>query len=320
MESFMQKENQPSIFDRVTSRIIADLEKGVRPWQKPWTSGRPRGLSIRPLRHGGEPYNGINVILLWDAASEKGYHSQTWMTFNQALEYGGSVRKGEKATSIVYARKLLKQEENATTGEMCSKSVPLLKGYSVFNTDQIDNLPAKFVSRVPEPSSLPRPEKFEKIEEFVRHAGARIKSGGDEAYYAEKTDHIQLPFIETFRDSESYYATMAHELTHWTKHETRTDRNFGKVRWGDAGYAREELVAEIGSAFLCADLGITPEVRPDHAAYIHHWLDAMKEDKRLIFTAAAHASRAVEFLKAKQPAPAAHPPAFEPVRKPEVAL
>jgi antirestriction protein ArdC len=120
-----------------------------------------------------------------------------------------------------------------------------------------------------------------------------------------------MPFIDAFKDSESYYATLTHETTHWTKHEKRLNRDFGRVVWGDEGYAKEELVAEIGSAFLCADLGITPEIREDHAAYIERWLKALKNDKKLIFTAAAHATRAVEFLKSKQPS-------FVPEPKPEI--
>jgi len=294
----MSKDN---IFDRVTQKIVADLEQGVRPWQKPWDSEKAIGRIVRPLRHNGEAYNGVNILLLWGSAIENGYQSPTWMTFKQASDYGGHVRKGQKSSLVVYADKIVKTEENATTGEDMEKVIPFLKGYSVFNAEQIEGLPEKFLFQ-PEP----KPEggsirRVATVETFVQQTGAVIRHGGDRAYYAMHTDHVQMPPIEAFTDAESYYATITHELTHWTKHPTRLDRSFGRKVWGDEGYAKEELVAELGSAFLCADLGITPETRADHAAYIDNWLQALKNDRKLIFTAASHASKAVEFLKNRQP-------------------
>jgi antirestriction protein ArdC len=144
-------------------------------------------------------------------------------------------------------------------------------------------------------------QRIEAADRFFAATGADIRHGGTRAFYAEGPDYVQMPLFETFRDSESYAATLAHELTHWTKHDKRLARDFGRVRFGDEGYASEELVAELGSAFLCADLGITPEVREDHAAYIASWLKALRDDKRLIFSAAAHAQRAADYLHGLQP-------------------
>ena len=148
--------------------------------------------------------------------------------------------------------------------------------------------------------SSPVAERIAAADAFARATGAEIRHGGNSAYYATGSDHVQLPPFESFRDAESYYATKLHELTHWTKHPKRLDRDFGRKRWGDAGYATEELVAELGAAFLCADLGITPEPREDHAAYLAIWLEALKHDKRAIFTAAAHAQRAADYLHSLQ--------------------
>ena len=144
-------------------------------------------------------------------------------------------------------------------------------------------------------------QRIAHAESFFAATGADIRHGGDRAFYAVQPDRVQMPPFETFRDAESYYATLAHECTHWTKHETRLNREFGRKRWGDEAYAAEELVAELGSAFLCADLGLTPEPREDHASYIENWLRVLKNDKRAIFTAAAHAERAAAFLHGLQP-------------------
>ena len=297
----MSDSTKLNVFDRVTQKIIADLEQGVRPWQKPWSGDNAAPRIIRPRRHNGEPYNGVNILLLWDAAITGGFQNPTWMTFQQATEYGAHVRKGEKSSFVVYANKITKTETDEKTGTEIERQIPFMRGYNVFNVEQIEGLPEKFILQ-PEPS-VPTSTvgRLENVDHFIKNTGALIRHGGDRAYYAEGSDHIQMPFIDAFKDSESYYATLTHETIHYTKHSSRLNRDFGRVVWGDEGYAKEELVAEIGSAFLCADLDITPEVREDHAAYIESWLKALKNDKKLIFTAAAHATRAVEFLKAKQP-------------------
>jgi len=178
-----------------------------------------------------------------------------------------------------------------------------MRGYTVFNVEQIDGLPAHYYATAQAPT-LEVAQRIEHAEEFFRNTGAVIRHGGNKAFYAIGTDQVTMPPFEFFKDSESYYATLSHECTHWTRHPSRLDRDLGRKQWGDEGYAKEELVAELGSAFVCADLGITPEVRDDHAAYIGSWLKGLQNDKRFIFSAAAHAQRAVEFLHKLQPKPA----------------
>lgn len=288
------------IYTRVTARILAELEKGVRPWIKPWSAEHAAGRITRPLRHNGIPYRGVNVLLLWGEALEKGYAAPLWMTYKQSQEFGAQVRKGEHGTLVVFADRFTKTETN-DQGEAIERAIPFLKGYTVFNVEQIDGLPAHFYAQPVNP--LPLCERIEHADRFVSATGATIHHGGNQAYYAPASDMIQLPPFEAFKDKESYYSTALHELTHWTRHETRLARDFGRHRFGDEGYAREELVAELGSAFLCADLGLTPDIREDHAAYLGHWLKILQNDTRAIFSAAAHAQRAAEYLQQLQPPP-----------------
>ncbi len=289
------------IYSRVTARIVAELEKGVRPWNKPWSAEHAAGRITRPLRHNGIPYRGVNVLLLWGEAMEKGYAAPLWMTYKQSQELGAQVRKGEHGSLVVFADRFTKTETN-DQGEDVERAIPFMKGYTVFNVEQIDGLPAHFYAQPANP--LPLSERIEHADRFVTATGADIHHGGNRAYYAPARDMIQLPPFEAFKDKESYYATALHELTHWTSHEKRLARDFGRHRFGDHAYAFEELVAELGSAFLSADLGITPDIRDDHAAYLDHWLKILHADKRAIFSAAAHAQRAADFLQQLQPAPA----------------
>ena len=285
------------VYTRVTNRIIADLEQGVRPWFKPWSADNTGGRITRPLRASGQPYKGINVLMLWGEAVASGYACPVWMTYRQAGELGGQVRKGERGALVVYADRMRKTE-TTDTGEEVERDIPFMKGYTVFNCEQIDALPPHFYTAPPPP--LPAFERIKAAEQFTANTSADIRHGGGRAYYAIDADRVQLPPFESFTDAESYYATLLHELTHWTRHEKRLARDFGRTRWGDAGYAAEELVAELGAAFLCADLGVTPEPRADHAAYLASWLEVLKNDKRAIFTAAAHAQRAADFLHGLQ--------------------
>jgi antirestriction protein ArdC len=285
------------VYTRVTDRIIADLEKGVRSWMKPWSAEHAAGSVSRPLRYNGMPYNGMNIVLLWGEAMEKGYAAPIWMTYRQAKELGGQVRKGEVGSLVVFASKLTRTETD-DAGEAVEKAIPFLKGYTVFNVEQVEGLPGHYYGKPLNPPPLS--ERLEHADRFIASTQAVIGHGGNSAYYAPGKDCIQMPVFEAFRDKESYYATILHELTHWTSHKSRLDRSFNAKRFGDHGYAREELVAELGAAFLCADLGITPEIREDHAAYLGHWLQVLKEDKRAIFSAAAHAQRAEDFLQGLQ--------------------
>jgi antirestriction protein ArdC len=297
----MTKEARSDVYTRVTERIVADLEKGVRPWIKPWSGGAATARITLPIRHNGEAYRGINILLLWSEAIDKGYQSAHWMTYRQALELGGHVRKGESGSPVVYANNLSMKEIN-DDGITQQREIYMLRAYTVFNTDQIDGLPARFRKET-EPSR-DKMALIESAEAFFKATSATFRHGGDQAYYAEMADSIQLPNPGAFKDAASYAATKAHELTHWTKHAKRLNRDFGRERFGDEGYAREELVAELGAAFLCAHLGVTPEPREDHAEYIEHWLKVLKADKRAIFSAAAHAQRAVDFLHGLQQASA----------------
>lgn len=286
------------VYTRVTNKIIADLERGNLTWLQPWQSGHAAGEISRPLRAMGKPYQGINVIMLWASAMEQGFDCPLWITYKQAEELGGQVRKGEKGTLVVYANTITKTETN-DKGEDIETAIPFMKGYTVFNAQQIDNLPAHFTART-EPQHNNPTERMEQAERFFANTQMVIQHGGNKAYYSPSHDIVQMPDMQCFRDGESYYATLAHETTHWTRHETRLNRQFDSKRFGDAGYAMEELVAEIGAAFLCADLGITPETREDHAAYVASWLKALRNDKRAIFTAASHAQRAADYLHACQ--------------------
>jgi antirestriction protein ArdC len=294
----MSSTERKDVYTRVTERIISDLEQGVRTWLKPWSVQHTAGRISRPLRHNGTPYRGMNVLLLWGEAMDKGYTAPIWMTFKQALELDAHVRKGEHGSLVVYANSITKTETN-DKGEDTEREIPFMKGYTVFNVEQIEGLPAHYYAKPENP--LPLSERIENADRFITNTGATIHHGGNRAFYAPSRDAIQLPPFEAFRDKESYYATALHELTHLTGHKSRLDRDFSAKRFGDQGYAREELVAELGAAFLCADLGITPEIREDHAAYLGHWLNVLKEDKRAIFSAAAHAQRAADFLNGLQP-------------------
>jgi len=266
MEDHMAK---PDIYTRITENIIADLEAGTRPWHKPWNAEHRAGCITRPLRHNGVAYRGLNIILLWAASVANGYAAPTWMTYRQALELGGQVRKGSKGQLVIYADKLRKTETN-DTGQDREIEIPFMKGYMVFNVDQIEGLPEQYSTvseRMPETT-----ERDGTAEAFFSATEADIRHGGNQAFYAVDPDYVQMPPFETFESQKAYFATLGHEITHWTRHPKRLDRSFGRKRWGDEGYAKEELVAELGAAFLAADLGLSPEPRDEHASYIAHWL------------------------------------------------
>ena len=218
-----------------------------------------------------------------------------WMTFRQAAELGGHVRKGETATTVVYASQFTKTETD-DRGEEVERGIPFLKAYSVFNVDQIEELPDQYLAK-PEPVIDPV-ERIAHADTFFEATGALVKFGGSQAFYAPSTDHIQLPPFETFRDAESFVATRAHETIHWTAPAQRVDRDLSRYHKDRSERSREELIAELGAAFLCADLGIVPELepRPDHVSYLASWLKVLCDDKRFIFAAAAHAQRAVTYL------------------------
>jgi len=282
------------VYQKITDQIVSSLEKGVRPWHQPWIAANGEGRIVRPLRGNGVAYQGINVLMLWSAAIEKGYASPVWMTFKQAQELKAHVRKGEQGSLVVYADKITRTETDAASGEENERTIPFMKGYTVFNVAQIEGLPEHYYDKAETPTnSLNRIPHAEAYFDPLRD---KIVQGGSRACYIPSTDKIHMPCIDFFDDAVSYYATLAHEATHWTKAPTRLNRDFDRKKFGDGGYAMEELVAELGAAFLSADLALTPELRDDHAAYIASWIKVLKDDKRAIFHAASHAQRAVDFL------------------------
>jgi len=270
----------------ITDQIIAAIEAGCPPWRKPWT-GSTTGASL-PLRHNGEAYRGINILVLWSVAAAQGYTSARWLTFKQAKDLGGSVRKGEKSALVVFFDTIRKEDED---GE--EKVIPFTKGYRVFNADQIDGLPADYYIQ-PEPARDLGTEADPALDAFFAATGASIDTTEEpRAYYNIPQDRIHMPPITTFPDAGGYYGTLAHELTHWTGAASRLDR-FGRFADRKA-YAFEELVAEIGNCLLCADLGLTPDFQQS-GSYIYGWLRTMKEDNRAIFRAASEAQKAVELI------------------------
>jgi antirestriction protein ArdC len=289
--------NRVDLYARVTARIIADLKHGVRPWLKPWNGEHASQRVTAPLRHNGIPYRGINIVLLWGESLANGFTAPTWMTYRQAHQLNAHVRKGQHGSLVVYADRFT-TTETTDHGQEVERDIPFLKAYTVFNVDQIDGLPEHYYAPLPAPAE--RLPLLEQTERFFAATGATIRHAGHQAYYSSSADVVVLPVPEAFRDAEAYAATKAHELTHWTKHSSRLDRNLGGRHFGDEGYAREELVAELGSAFLCADLGITLTPREDHASYIDHWVQMLNADTRAIFQAAAHAQRAVDYLHGVQ--------------------
>jgi antirestriction protein ArdC len=284
-------------YSEITNAIIADLEKGVRPWAKPWDGGNT--IPCRPLRITGEPYRGINVLLLWSAAHQHGYQSAHWLTFQQALHQGGHIRKGEKSTTVVFSGTLTRTEQD-DKGEEQEKVIPFLKAYSVFNIDQTEGLPEKYRAPAATAPTVRENARNEKADHFVANTNADVSYGGDRACYSPLEDRIYMPSLERFKDSDAFYAVLLHECVHWTMMDQRCPRKFRPSTYGIANYAREELVAELGAAFLCADLRISLTPRPDHAEYIASWLEVLRNDKRAIFQAAATAQRAVDFLNTFQ--------------------
>uniref|UniRef100_UPI00155DC81A ArdC family protein n=1 Tax=Agrobacterium radiobacter TaxID=362 RepID=UPI00155DC81A len=236
----------------------------------------------------------------WSESVASGFMSSTWMTLRQANELGAHVRKGESGATVVYASRFTKTVPDAGGGEV-ERDIPFLKAYTVFNCDQIDGLADHYYSR-PEPIAKPL-ERIEHADRFFDNTGAVVRYGGDKAYYSPASDHIQLPLLEQFRDMGSFVATRAHETLHWAGGPARLNRDLSRYHKDRRERAFEEMLVELGSAMLCADLGIVPELapRPDHAAYIQSWAEILGSDKRAIFNAAAHAQRAVAYLHDLQP-------------------
>lgn len=277
------------IFQGVTDQIIAAIEAGAASYKMPWrTSG---GFPYSPINAvSKKPYRGINIVILWAIAQERGYQSGTWATFKQWQEMGAQVRKGEKSAHVVFWKFLDREAENSDegTGGRGGK-IPMAKDYWIFNADQVDGYRK---TEVEKPS---RGERIEHAENFFRTLGVVPKPGGNRAYYCPSEDAVYMPSFDAFKEPLFYYSVLCHETTHWTAAPQRLNRNLSG-RFGSEAYAAEELVAELGAAFLCAELNLPTDPRQDHAPYIASWLSVLKRDKRAIFTAAAKAQEAVDWM------------------------
>ena len=267
------------VYQDVTNSIIEQLENGAIPWVKPWKADSTADKNIISQK----AYQGINRLILGMSSMAQGFDNPAWASYKQWESLGANVRKGEKGNRIVFFSPVTK--ENKTTGE--TEAYAVLKAYTVFNAAQIEGL--EIVAAEP---VEPKPFTANQLaEERIIKTGAAISHGGDAAFYAPSVDRIQLPHKASFDNEGSYYATAFHELTHWAGSESRLDRTKGK-RFADPAYAFEELVAEMGAAFLCQDYGIQGELR--HAGYIQSWLKALRDDSKAVFKAAALAQKAAD--------------------------
>ncbi len=279
----------------ITDKIISLLERGAKEGQARWSGSAKGGLPINGKT--GDVYRGVNVLLLWAEAADRGYGLNVWMTYKQAEGLGAQVRKGEKAVMCAYFERVMSKRSTLekTEVENDGNSYFLCKPFWVFNAQQIDGLPADFTSRPPTLSPF---DPIAEAEQVLTASGATIRHGFDAAFYVMSQDEICLPDRERFTSPEIYYATALHELTHWTGHSERKARTFGK-RFGDDAYAFEELVAELGAAYLGAHLGFVDATIENHTSYLNTWLEVLRRDKCAIFTAARHAGEAFDYILTK---------------------
>lgn len=294
-------EQARSIHQTITDSIVNAIENGAAgDWQMPWHQG---AAIARPLNvETGRRYSGINVLALWAASQNFGFSSGVWGTFRQWKNVGASVRKGAKASNIVFSKTIAVDDDEAEVGESQPVSRPrfIAKATPVFSADQVDGWSE------PAPEIKSPAEIDEHAEGIIQATSARIESGGSRACYVPSLDLIRMPDRRAFNGTptssptEAYYSTLFHELTHWTAPAHRCDRDMSGS-FGSEKYAIEELVAELGAAFLCADIGINSAPRADHADYIASWLKCLKADNRAVFKAAAQASKAAAFIVQKAP-------------------
>jgi antirestriction protein ArdC len=290
--------DRTSLYEEITSRIVAELEAGRLPWVQPWDSSAVAApLAVPSNAATGRAYSGINVLILWGAVVRHGFSCQSWLTFRQALALGGHVRKGERGTMVVYADRFVPDDERRRARDMGeeAQAIPFLKRFTIFSTDQCEGLPQDLVTAPPpvaEGSILPE------VEALIRASGADLRLGGDQAFYSPDLDYVQVPRPEAYFEPINWHRTALHELGHWTGHASRLARDLSGG-FGSKKYAQEELVAEMTAAFACATLGISPTVR--HADYIGAWLEVLREDNRAVVRAASAASRAADYLLAFRP-------------------
>lgn len=275
--------------EQITKAIIEKLAQGTKPWVKPW-----RGLPVaRPLRACGTPYRGMNTFWLWMVADSAGFASPFWMTYRQCQALGGHVRKSERSTIAIFYKSYKKQVDDPAGGDE-TETRRVLKAYNVFNADQCDGLPETYHpaprDEVSEPSG-----REATLDAFFAAVGANMRHHGCEAYYEIARDRVTMPSASLFESFEHYYATLAHELSHWTGHPSRLARDL-KNRFGSEAYAFEELVAELSSAIIGAELGLPVTHLDHHASYIAAWLRILADDDRAILTAAAKAEEAANLV------------------------
>lgn len=285
--------DRASLYDEVTGKIIAELEAGRVPWVQPWgTAAAKAALAVPKNAATGRQYSGVNVLILWGAVIERGFAGQSWLTFRQALSLGGHVRKGERGTTVVYADRFIPNDEKkraADTGDE-AQAIPFLKRFTVFNTDQCDDLPVEIAIAAP----LPPPGMIEPVvEALIKATGVDFRIGGNRAFYMPSEDYVQVPPPAAYFEPINWHRTALHELGHASGHPSRLNRDLGGS-YGTKKYAFEELVAELNAAFCCASLGIVPTVR--HVDYIGSWLDVLREDNRAIVRAASQASKAADYI------------------------
>ena len=285
--------DRASLYEEITDKIIAELEAGRIPWVQPWgTAAAKAPLAMPQNASTRRRYSGINVLILWGAVIERGFSGQSWLTFRQALGLGGNVRKGERGTTVVYADRFVPNDERrraTETGEE-AHAIPFLKRFTVFNTDQCEGLPEDVAGVAPPPPpGLIEPQ----AEALIAATGAEFRIGGARAFYSTDGDFVQVPPPQAYFEPINWHRTAFHELSHWSGATCRLGRDLSGS-FGSKSYAREELVAEIAGAFICASLGVVPTVR--HADYIGSWLEVLREDNRAIVRAASSASKAADYI------------------------
>ena len=273
------------IYAAVTDRIVQQLEKGVVPWRKPWTGVRSGAISGAT----GKPYSLLNQMLLAKAGE--------WYTWNQIQALGGKVRKGEKSSMVVFWKQTPVKDEDPATGEQIERMIPVLKYFNVFHIDQLDGIEAKTIDpEAIDPATDTAADAI--IAGYIQRSGVELEHRkGDEAFYSPSVDRVVLPLREQFPSMAEYYSTAFHELTHSTGHSSRLDRISRRAFFGNEDYSREELVAEIGAAALLNHCGIeTADSFKNSASYIQSWLRALRNDKKLIISAAGAAAKAFELI------------------------
>lgn len=282
-------------YSEITARILSELEAGAAPWVKPWSAMPGDHHPFNAAT--GRPYSGCNVVLLWMATQSAGWPTMRFLTFKQALDLGGNVRKGETGTRVVFVKQLtVRDRTKPSTDDEATRTVGMLREFVVFNIAQCENLPARVTA--PAATKAPRHSdaRDQLADDFMTATRADIREGAGEAMFVPSRDYISLPAFAAFKAADHFYCTAFHELGHWTGHADRLARgDLMRGRFGDNAYAAEELVAELCAAFLCAEFSFDGDLR--HAGYIGHWIKLLKADPRAFMTAASKAQAAADYLR-----------------------